>query len=218
MNELGTLDPRVLEQEDMMVGYPPPAFTPAPTPTVHPNKKVWADLFWGGDRSELSAKEKLFDDSQANPNNAPLPDVDQAILDALTAFTGSNGVMDHNVDHQKMVDILRQTAAVESAGGRNLEQFPKKPGGPPGPARGAFQVEPATARNILTSSSAYIGPKAERVMGKALGKPSVTKKEILAMSDKNLNDFLKIHEVSAVFAIAKYLAAAKHKGYLDSLR
>lgn len=213
MNELGTLDPRVLEQEDMMVGYPPPAFTPAPapTPTVRPNETVWADLFWGGDRSELSAKQKLFLASQANPNNAPIPEVDQAILDALTAFTGSNGVMDHNVDHQKMVDILRQTAAVESAGGRNLEQFPKKPGGPPGPARGAFQVEPATARNILTSSSAYIGPKAEQVMGK-------TKKEILAMSDKNLKDFLKIHEVSAVFAIAKYLAAAKHKDYLDSLR
>jgi len=211
MNELGTLDPRVLEQEDMMVGYPPPAFTPAPTPTAHPNETVWADLFWGGDISEKTAKQKLFLASQANPNNAPIPEVDQAILDALTAFTGSNGVMDHNVDHQKMVDILRQTAAVESAGGRNLEQFPKKPGGPPGPARGAFQVEPTTARNILTNSSAYIGPKAEQVMGK-------TKKEILAMSDKDLNDFLKIHEVSAVFAIAKYLAAAKHKGYLDSLR
>ena len=37
MKELGTLDPRVYEDEDMLVGYPPPAFTPAPTPAPTPS-------------------------------------------------------------------------------------------------------------------------------------------------------------------------------------
>lgn len=125
--------------------------------------------------------------------------VQEAVEAALDVFKGDKGLK----DQQGLRELLIATAKHESLGGRYLEQ------GGGGPARGAWQVEPATARDIIKTSG-LIGPKAERFLG-------LTKKEILAMSDKELGEFLKSNEVNAVFATAKYLQGADAKNLLDRI-
>jgi hypothetical protein len=44
-----------------------------------------------------------------------------------------------------------------------------------------------------------------------------TKKQILNMDEKEINNFLKNHNVNAVFAIAKYLQGADAKNKLSLL-
>ena len=124
--------------------------------------------------------------------------VEKAVDTALSAFKGDKGVEDQTALRQ----LLIATAKHESLGGKYLEQKG-------GPARGAWQVEPSTARDILKTSG-LIGEKAERILGKS-------KEEILQMPDQELARFLKDHNVNAVFATAKYLQGADAKNVLRSL-
>jgi len=120
---------------------------------------------------------------------------------ALTAFVGDKGITDQTT----LRELLVRTAKHESLGGKLLEQD-----GGRGVARGAWQVEPETARDIIKSSG-LLGKQAEAILG-------ATKEEVLALGDEDLNTFLKDHANNAVFAIAKYLQAADAKDMLSALQ
>ena len=119
---------------------------------------------------------------------------------ALTAFVGDKGITDQTT----LRELLVRTAKHESLGGKFLEQ------GKDGPARGAWQVEPETARDIIKSSG-LLGEQAEAILG-------TSKEEVLALGDEVLNTFLKDHTNNAIFAIAKYLQAADAKDMLSTLQ
>ena len=156
-------------------------------------EEAWGILY----QSENSpAKKAKFIKDQSRSIE---PAVVNAIDKVLPIFKGDNGV-----DNQDQLrSLLIATAKHESKGGTVLEQ------GGGGPARGAFQVEPATARDVIKHSG-LIGPMAEELLGK-------TKEEILAMTPKELSEYLKDHTVNAVFATAKYLQAAKAKGKIEMI-
>lgn len=129
-----------------------------------------------------------------------VPGLEEDIGTALSAFHGDKGIE----DQAGIRELLIATAKHESGGGRHLSQF----GG--GPARGAFQVEPETARNILKTSG-LMGPKFYRLVNK-------TPAEIRGMPPREFADWLKNGKVSASFAIAKYLQAADAYGRLGDLQ
>lgn len=122
-----------------------------------------------------------------------------ALNSALKAFKG-----DKNHDTDKLRRIMIAIAKHESLGGKKLVQ------GKGGPARGAWQVEPETALDVIRTSG-LIGPKAEKLLGK-------TKQEILDLDERKLKNFLKDHTVNAVLAVAKTLQAADAKGKLEFIQ
>lgn len=154
---------------------------------------------WGSLYQTESDPKKI--ESFLSHNNVPIKNAVVKSLDkALKVFKGDKGIE----DQANLRELLIRTAKHESLGGEYLEQLSG------GPGRGAWQVEPETARDIIKTSG-LIGKKAEKVLGK-------TKKQILDMSDKEISTFLKKHDVNAVFATAKYLQAADAKDQLDALR
>jgi len=155
--------------------------------------KIWSSVYQTTNNPE---KETKFLSNQSNPL---VSGVEEALDKGLKVFKGDKGIN----NQVKLKEILIATAKHESLGGKLLEQ------GGGGPARGAWQVEPETAIDIIKTSG-LIGKKAEAVMGK-------TKKQILNMDEKEINGFLKDHNVNAVFAIAKYLQGADAKNKLSLL-
>jgi hypothetical protein len=171
------------------------ASTLSDTP-VFPNEapvKIWSSIYQTTNNPE---KETKFLINQSNPL---VSGVEEALDKGLKVFKGDKGIN----NQVKLKEILIATAKHESLGGKLLEQS----GG--GPARGAWQVEPETAIDIIKTSG-LLGKKAEAVMGK-------TKKQILKMDQTEINEFLKDHNVNAVFAIAKYLQGADAKNKLSLL-
>tara|TARA_R110001606_G_scaffold7033_7_gene31527 strand:+ start:888 stop:1529 length:642 start_codon:yes stop_codon:yes gene_type:complete len=154
---------------------------------------------WGSLYQTQSDPKKM--DSFISNNNVKVKDgVIKGLDSALAAFKGDKGIDDQS----RLKELLIRTAKHESLGGKYLEQLSG------GPGRGAWQVEPNTAKDVLKNSG-LIGKKAEKVLGK-------TKSEILKMSDEKLSTYLKNHKVNAVFATAKYLQSADAKDQLDLLK
>ena len=81
-------------------------------------------------------------------------DAERAIQIAASIFAGDEGKT-----HEEIVQYLRHTGAVES-GYRTKVQS----GG--GPARSYWQVEPATAMDLVKNSGAYFGNKFHKHFGK----------------------------------------------------
>jgi hypothetical protein len=81
------------------------------------------------------------------------PEAERAIQIAASIFAGDEGKT-----HEQLVKYLRHTGAVES-GYRTKVQV----GG--GPARSYWQVEPATAMDLVKNSGAYFGSKFHKHFG-----------------------------------------------------
>ncbi len=128
-----------------------------------------------------------------------VPGLEGDIDTALSAFVGDKDIKDQST----LREILVATAKHESNGGRLLQQKN-------GPARGAFQVEPETALDLIKNSG-LIGPKFQRLVNK-------TKKEMLSMTPVEFSSWLQNNKVSAGFAIAKYLQSADAAGDLGKLQ
>ena len=157
-------------------------------------EQVWGEMYQTENDPE---KMKAF---QEHSLDIPLQlEVAEGLDAALSAFQGDKGIDDLSY----LREILIATAKHESLGGKLLEQEG-------GPARGAWQVEPETARSILDTAE-LIGPNAEKAMG-------VTASQLRVMDDHSLGEALKDHKVGAAFAAAKYLQAADSRGMLDQLQ
>ena len=172
--------------------------------------QMWADLFWAGDQREKPAKLAMFAQAQGIPLQ---PTVEPAIKNALSVFYSEDkDEYDKDINPQVLTPLLAATAKVESRGGHPnwLIQRSDKTSTGTGPARGIWQVEPATARSI-TKTSGLIGPQALKLLGK-------TKKQLVELDDAGRQDLLLDHDNNAVFAIAKYLQAADTKDSLHFLQ
>ncbi len=110
--------------------------------------------------------------------------------DLAGAFAGDIGM-----NPVEFSQLMRFTAYHESLGGK----FDTQQGG--GPARGWWQVETATAQDILKNSSVLIGPKAEAMLSGA----GVSKEKLEDASASELSELLKNPVVSGVFGAARYV-------------
>lgn len=186
LEELGILNPSVRPKVEGVIGE---------NRVVEDKAEVWGALYQS--ESDPAKMANFIQDAESVEIQ---PGVVSGIDTALTAVEGDKGV----TDTSNLRELLILTAKHESKGGQYLEQI----GG--GPARGAFQVEPATAKDILETSGLF-GPKAARIVGKS-------KEELLGMTDEQIGEILKRHEVGALFAAMKYLQAADAKGMLDRIK
>ena len=166
-----------------------------PTKSLSNHSKTWGKLY------QSESDQKKMESFDAHETVPLVEGVEQALDTALTAFVGDKGITDQTT----LRELLVRTAQHESLGGKLLEQDGGK-----GPARGAWQVEPETARDIIKSSG-LLGEQAESILG-------MPKEKVLALSDDDLNTLLKDHANNAVFAVAKYLQAADAKGMLKDLQ
>ena len=173
--------------------------SPDPMDTMDMVKADRQSNTWGSLYQTESDPEKIK--SWIADQQLTLPaNIIEAIDKVLPAFKGDKGINNQSY----LRELLIGTAKHESSAGTRLIQ------GGGGPARGAFQIEPKTAKDIVNTSG-LIGKKAEKLLGKS-------KNEILEMNDEEINEFLLDHTVNSVFAIAKYLQAADQKGKLKELK
>ena len=133
-------------------------------------------------------------------------------LDVLGDVFGNDKFDGKGVDIDKLSESVYQTGLHESRGGQEVFQR----GG--GPGRGYYQVEPNTARNIL-STFTRMGPKAITTINNILGTNFKNRQEASGMSDKDMEKLLLDPRGGTLFAGAKYLQAssaakdANHKNY-----
>ena len=156
-------------------------------------------IFWGATYQTGNDPEKI-EKFIADQENTLVSGVEASLNRGLGAFVGDKGITNQSVLRR----VLIGTARHESRGGRILEQLGN------GPARGAWQGEPATAKDILNTSG-LIGPRALKILGES-------REDILKMDDSTFSTFLEGHDVNAVFAIAKYLQSADAKDRLSYLQ
>ena len=117
-------------------------------------------------------------------------DAERAIQVAASIFAGDEGKT-----HEQLVQYLRHTGAVES-GYRTKVQS----GG--GPARSYWQVEPATAMDLVKNSSAFFGKKFHKHFGKHALKNAQQFDE-----HKWTLGLERYDELGATMAAAKWLAS-----------
>lgn len=128
--------------------------------------------------------------SIANSKYTIPPEAERAIQVAASIFAGDEGKT-----HQQIVEYLRHTGAVES-GYRTKVQY----GG--GPARSYWQVEPATAMDLVKNSAPLFGKKFHAKFGKNALKQAQTfdiKKWATGLE--------KFDELGATMAAAKWIAS-----------
>ena len=161
---------------------------------LSPEAQFWGSIYQT--TKNLDKMEKFDKDQGAygSLDNEVGKNIQSASDVAGSVFDGDEGI-----SGSKLANILKQTAAHESAGGK----YDRQHGG--GPAQGYWQVEPNTARDLIKNSSGYIGGKAKKVLSDALGKPV----DLKNLSDKDLVTLLRTPVGGAVFGGWKYLAGSK---------
>ena len=118
------------------------------------------------------------------------PEAERAIQVAASIFAGDEGKT-----HQQLVEYLRHTGAVESGYRTKVQR-----GG--GPARSYWQVEPATAMDLVKNSAPLFGKKFHARFGKNALKQAQTfdaKKWSVGLE--------KFDELGATMAAAKWIAS-----------
>tara|TARA_R110001632_G_scaffold232395_1_gene373082 strand:- start:511 stop:3153 length:2643 start_codon:yes stop_codon:yes gene_type:complete len=162
---------------------------------------IWSSLYQT-ENNPIKYGKYLYDVARFSDGSAPEEEgIARESLAAAGAFVEDFKAIDPSLDLNKITTLLKHTAYHESNGG----EFDEQMGG--GPARGWWQVEPTTARDLISLTGTdgmpkqnLIGPLAERVMGYKAD-------ELRAMSDEDFAEVLKVPGVSAVFAASKYATA-----------
>lgn len=167
-------------------------------------KQLKADAeFWGKTFQTAQDPNKIQDfinDGVAYRNASRAIPIKKAIDTARPAFAGDSGT---NAD--KLCRILLYIALHESDGGR----YDRPVGG--GPARGWWQVKPASARAIIKNGGAMWGPRARLATGYSLATLKI-------MSDKELADLLLVPPFCCAMAAFITITQAQDAGQLDYLR
>jgi hypothetical protein len=174
----------------------------APTPqflvTLRNDAAFWSRTY---QTTSDAKKEQDFVDDVIHYVDSAKGDEIRAVIDkARPAFAGDMGT-----SPETLCRLLLCTALHESEGGK----FDRQIGG--GPARGWWQVEPASARSIVVNSAAMWGKRATQITGASLARLS-------AMTDTELGDFLLAPVNCCVMAAFITLTNAKGKGQLAYLR
>ena len=162
---------------------------------------IWSSLYQT-ENNPIKYGKYLYDVARFSDGSAPEEEgIARESLAAAGAFVKDFKAIDPSLDLNKVTTLLKHTAYHESNGG----EFDEQMGG--GPARGWWQVEPTTARDLISLTGTdgmpkqnLIGPLAEGVMGYKAD-------ELRAMSDEDFAEVLKVPGVSAVFAASKYATA-----------
>ena len=162
---------------------------------------IWSSLYQT-ENNPIKYGKYLYDVARFSDGSAPEEEgIARESLAAAGAFVEDFKAIDPSLDLNKITTLLKHTAYHESNGG----EFDEQMGG--GPARGWWQVEPTTARDLISLTGTdgmpkqnLIGPLAEGVMGYKAD-------ELRAMSDEDFAEVLKVPGVSAVFAASKYATA-----------
>jgi hypothetical protein len=144
--------------------------------------------------------QAFINDGVAYRNSSRAIPIKKAIDTARPAFAGDSGT---NAD--KLCRILLYIALHESDGGR----YDRPVGG--GPARGWWQVKPASARAIIKNSGAMWGPRARLATGYSLA-------TLKLMSDKELGELLMVPPFCCAMAAFITITHAQDAGQLDYLR
>lgn len=153
--------------------------------------KIWSENYQSEgkliDQGKFALHAARFSDGSAPEE----PEIDRVSKLVSTAFAA-----DLRMDKATFTDLMKKTAYHESLGGQFNEQLSG------GPAKGWWQVEPATAKDLLEKSKGVIlGPKAEALIAEV----NLTFEDLENMSDEEFGEALKIPVVNAVFAGAKYV-------------
>ena len=166
---------------------------------------IWSDLYQtDGDLKKYA--NYIFNVARFSVTDAPEEEaIEKESMAAAKAFIQDFKKVDPSLDLDRVATLLKHTAYHESEGGKYDEQQNG------GPARGWWQVEPSTARDLISLTSPdgnrkaiLIGPLAEGVMG-------YTAEELREMNDEEFSEILKIPRVSAIFAASKYATAMLDK-------
>ena len=129
-----------------------------------------------------------------------------------TRIIGDKGLNPTTVE-----EIMMRIAAHETPGGETRQMIKEK--GklvPKGRARGRLQVEPTTARSMLTEAKELIGPKVQSSLEQTFGVPY---NEIQTLSDKEFNSVLQNNPRASVeFGILNLITKLKRDKKLDLIR
>lgn len=160
-------------------------------------------------------KEKQF---QEWYQKKPTSEISNVVTNTMAVFENDIKGLWEPEDFKR---LIAGTIMHESGGGkyrRQLGQDNRPLGGYVG-GFGLPQIEISTARDIVTAiqsdgstnvSSAYWGKKAEKITG-------YSSKDIFNMGDEQLSRLLQNDDkVATVFAMAKYIKAAKHRRQGDN--
>ena len=143
-------------------------------------------------------------------------DVQRDIESVTPIFEGDNGF--NKVELGNMLSLLGQIESQYKTKTQN-----KRANGTQGPAVSYWQVEPATAVDILKNSSGVLGPKFEKVfsryssqnrsgLGTAAGKGNTALKNLQAKSESEMRALLlKDQKLAAAFALAKFVITNKSR-------
>ena len=166
---------------------------------------IWSDLYQT-DNDLKKYANYIFNVARFSAMDAPEEEaIEKESMAAAKAFIKDFKKVDPSLDLDRVATLLKHTAYHESEGGKYDEQQNG------GPARGWWQVEPSTARDLISLTSPdgnrkaiLIGPLAEGVMG-------YTAEELREMNDEEFSEILKIPRVNAIFAASKYATAMLDK-------
>ena len=148
------------------------------------------------------------------------PELRKVIQDTLkNYYTEKDGqiIGDKGLNPATVKEIMLRIAAHETPGGETRQMIKEK--GklvPKGRARGRLQVEPTTARSMLTEAKGLIGPKVQSSLEQTFGVPY---NEIQTLSDKEFNNVLQNNPRASVeFGILNLITKLKRDKKLDLIR
>jgi hypothetical protein len=170
---------------------------------VTPFAELWSRIYQTDAKFEDMQKFDYSNIATGNINWEGIAAIDSASRIAAEVFEGDEGVSKY-----KLEDFLKQVGRHESDLGNAMKQYEG------GPARGYFQIEPVTAKDLIKNSSPYFGKKAMSYLNQ-LG---VNNLNDLLHDDQLLESVLMNPVGSAIFAGAKTLAGSKEKGMIDQLK
>ena len=157
--------------------------------------------FWSfnyNEKADLTKSAKfLLDAARFSDGSAPEEEaIDKWSGEAADAFIGDMRKVFPDMQLEDFKRLLKNTAYHESSGGQFVDQMNG------GPAKGWWQVEPSTARDLLddTKRAILIGPKANKIFEQEGFSIDALKN----MDDKQFEEVLKIPAINVVFAAAKY--------------
>lgn len=173
-----------------------------------PESEIWGELY-----QTESDLDKMYDFDYVNKPGraAEHKGIREAIKTIMPAFEGD---LDTNwMSSEGFEDLLYKTARHESYNRMNPSNpYTRQKGD--GPARSWWQVEPETARDIVTAkredgslgpSQRGWGPKMEEIT-------NISADSLFNMNDEELGNLLESSPVvGAAFAASKYLQAKKAK-------
>ena len=162
-------------------------------------------------------KEAQFVLHQTGKDDPELRKVIQGTLKNYYTEKDGQIIGDKGLNPTTVEEIMMRIAAHETPGGETRQMIKEK--GklvPKGRARGRLQVEPTTARSMLTEAKELIGPKVQSSLEQTFGVPY---NKIQTLSDKEFNNVLQNNPRASVeFGILNLITKLKRDKKLDLIR